>query len=408
LQQCPATEAPFRTHREFRDMDVSDLLRVATARTCGLFECRPGKACGVGNCEGPKRRLVACQWLRRYFPIEAKAFATARGLPDAQPQDGLLQDEGAHTDGVKLGWRDFWKQLEQDAQVEGELLLRRVCCRDVQVGVHLRPDGRPQPFHPVMLPVFTAQGELECLSEDVRRRRHATSAGLLVHGSDIVALPSDFLCQDCVSEFRRISEAQLASDAVLWRKKLHMHSKVEPGDVLREREALKIRDDLVKYARDDDAGGLSREIFWQDLVRHREQLGYKRCESVLEPLAKESLDPVQYWEEPLPEYCTTTRSVFGLLFRNDKLHCRALPRESAGAARWSDYTGLPGLVEEKVWQWRLWAFARGGFEALRFSEQSHLESAEGRGNPDFLRVQRPHGVFGYGLDLKPAGVVPSV
>ena len=37
-----------------------------------------------------------------------------------------------------------------------------------------------------------------------------------------------------------------------------------------------------------------------------------------------------------------------------------------------------------------------------------MELAEGKSDPDFLRVERSHDLFEYGLDLKPQGAVPSL
>ena len=76
--------------------------------------------------------------------------------------------------------------------------------------------------------------------------------------------------------------------------------------------------------------------------------------------------------------------------------------------RWSDYTGRPGLVEEEVWKWRVWACARGGFQALRPSDRSDMELVEGKCDAHFLRVQRSHEVSEYALDAKPQGPVPSL
>ncbi len=59
----------------------------------------------------------------------------------------------------------------------------------------------------------------------------------------------------------------------------------------------------------------------------------------------------------------------------------ALQRDSSEPARWSDYTGRPGLVVEEVWKWRLWAIARGGMQALRRPEQLALEGAEASSTP---------------------------
>ena len=195
-----------------------------------------------------------------------------------------------------------------------------------------------------------------------------------------------------------------------WRQKLHMRSDRGLQDVLAERVALGIRDELLELARADDPKEKtnSREAFWNNLLNHRADLGHARCDAALEKGAKHSLDPVRYWEEPMPDCCSTTRRVFGLLWHNDKLQCSAVQRHEAGAARWDDYTGRPGLVEQDVWKWRLWACARGGFEALRPSERSDMELAEGKADPDFLRVERSHDLFEYARDLKPQGRVPSL
>ena len=400
----------WKCYRELRDMEVYDLCRVATARVCGGLGCCLGQACGAGACESAPRRLVASQWLRRYFPIQARAFAESQMSRHANSHDDDCRDDMDVGRGGGLPWQDFFRQLEEDARVEGVMEKRRVCCRDVFVRIQLRPDGHPQPFRPLVLPVFDSQGRRDCVPEDVRRKRHASLAGHSVHGSEIVSLPSDFLCFDCSSEFRRAPEQEVEAHVSSWRQKLHMRSSVGLQHVLAERVALRIRDELLELARVDDPKekSNSREAFWKKLSNHRADLGHDRCGAALEKGAKQSLDPSQYWKEPMPDYCSTTRRVFGLLWRNDKLHCAAVQRLDAGAARWSDYTGRPGLVEEAVWKWRLWACARGGFQALRPSERSDMELAEGKSDPDFLRVQRSHDLFEYARDMKPQGPVPSL
>jgi hypothetical protein len=45
---------------------------------------------------------------------------------------------------------------------------------------------------------------------------------------------------------------------------------------------------------------------------------------------------------------------------------------------------------------------------LRPSERSDMELAEGKSDPDFLRVQRSHDLFEYARDMKPQGPVPSL
>lgn len=396
--------------RELRDMDVGELFLVATGRVCGGLDCRPGRVCGAGLCQPAPRRLVASQWLRPCFPIQAKLIAQSQPLLHTNLHDLVCCDDDDAAGGGKPVWQDFFKHLEEDAQVEGVLEERRVCCRDVLVRRQLRSDGLPQPFRPLVLPVFDACGQREFVPEDVRRRRHASLAGISVHGSDIVSLPSDFLCFDCASMFRQAPDREVEANVSSWREKLQMGPSRGLSHVLAERNALRIRDELLALARDDDPteGGKSRKAFWSKLPKHQAELGYDRCDGVLEKGAKQSLDSLEYWEEPMPEYCTLTRSVFGFLPRGHQMHCSAVQRHEAGAARWSDYSGRPGLVEEAVWQWRLWACARGGFEALRAVERSDMELAEGQADPDFIRVERSHDLFEYGRDMRPPGAVPSL
>ena len=395
---------------ELRDMDVYGLIRVATGRVCGGLNCRQGQPCGTGACESAPRRLVASQWLRRYFPIQAKAFALSKMLPHGNSHNDDCRGDTDGVPDVSLGWQDFFRQLEEAACVEGVMRKKRVCCRDVLVRLHLRPDGRPQPFRPLVLPMFDAQGRRDLIPENVRRKRHASLTDFSVHGSEIVSLPSDFLCVNCASEFRQASAEKVKADVSLWREKMHMCPSLESQHVLAERAALLIRDDLLELARLDDPNEKtnSREAFWKMLSDHRVVLGHDRCNTVLEKDTRHSLDPSEYWKEPMADYCITTRRVFGLLWRKDKMHCSAVQRDEEGAGRWSDYTGRPGLVEEQVWRWRLWACARGGFQALRPSERSDMELAEGTSDPGFLRVQRSRGLFEYALDLKPQGHVPSL
>ena len=157
-------------------------------------------------------------------------------------------------------------------------------------------------------------------------------------------------------------------------------------EVLSEWQALKVRDHLLELAHEDDAKGESQEEFVREVSHHQALLGQARCHAVLDKSAVRSLGPFQYWHEPLPEHCASITNNFGLAWKDNKLCCRPLQRDAVGAARWSDYTGRPGFVSQDVWQWRLWAVARGGFQLLRRPEQEMLESVEAIADPSFLRV----------------------
>ncbi|MCP4240660.1 MAG: hypothetical protein GY772_08865, partial [bacterium] len=191
-------EASTRSGKEFRDMDVAGLARVASARVCGGLRCGLGRACEAGPCEGAPRRAKACRWLRDFFPVQAEQEARARGSGETP-------------------WQVFWQQLWEEAVREG-LELRepqRVCCqRSVRARVPLRATGQPASFCAPVLPVFDEAGQLGGGTEDMRRAVHAKNAGSAVHGSELFALPSDFLCCDCGSAFRQLQVGSLTGAQV--------------------------------------------------------------------------------------------------------------------------------------------------------------------------------------------------
>ena len=236
--------------------------------------------------------------------------------------------------------------------------------------------------------------------------------GTSVHGSELLSLPSDFLCCKCAIEFRQSTVAELESDADAWKQKLQLRAGTSTTAVLEEREALRVRDFLLRVAQTDEATGDSHEAFCELISKKHKLLSKSRCDAVLNKSTKHSLGPFHYWHEPLAKYCQAMANCFGLVWEESKLctgrlRCPALQRDSSEPARWSDYTGRPGLVVEEVWKWRLWAMARGGVQALRRPEQLALEGAEASADPSFIRVTRPDGVSLFALDAKPQGLFPS-
>ena len=179
--------------------------------------------------------------------------------------------------------------------------------------------------------------------------------GTSVHGSELLSLPSDFLCCKCAIEFRQSTVAELESDADAWKQKLQLRAGTSTTAVLEEREAWRVRDFLLRVAQTDEATGDSHEAFCELISKNHDLLSKSRCDALLNMSTKHSLGPFHYWHEPLAKYCQAMANCFGLVWEKSKLctgrlRCPALQRDSSEPARWSDYTGRPGLVVEEVWK----------------------------------------------------------
>jgi hypothetical protein len=121
--------------------------------------------------------------------------------------------------------------------------------------------------------MFDAQGQRDCVPEDVRRESHASLAGYSVYGSQIVSLPSDFLCFDCVSEFRQAPEQEVEADVSSWRQKLHMRSDQGLQHVLAEKVTLRFRDEHLELARSyNRLGRTCRSLAMSHLSRNVDQI----------------------------------------------------------------------------------------------------------------------------------------
>ncbi len=358
-------------------MDVAGVARVAAARVCGGLRCGLGRACGAGSCESAPRRAKACRWLQSFFPIQAEREAKARG----------------HREGP---WQDFWQLLWEEAVREGVVLpARQVCCRTgLDVRVPLRSNHRPATLCPSVLPVFAEDGALLPLSEETRRAWHVAEGGggATVHGSVLFALPSDFLCKDCVRAFRVLVIDNLKKEDVEeWKRRLCLRSSCDAGSLKREQKRLLARDRPLACA----SQAQFREF--RDLALAQEMVSLfdaTAVAAVLVPSARKALEAAMFCRGPsvaLQEWCPRR---FGVMVNHQGTRpCLPLPRGAAPGAQapasWEAYTGEPGDCSEEVWVWRLWALARGGFDRLSVTHQRQLEAAEALNDGDYLRVSPP-------------------
>ena len=366
------------SRREFRDMDVAGLARVASSRVCGGLRCGLGRACEAGVCEGAPRRARAVRWLQSFFPVQAEQEARLRG----------------HHAGC---WQDFWQQSWEEAVREGvEVCNRRVCCRtSVRARVPLRSNGLPASFSAPVLPVFDGDGELWDGSEEARRRCHLVS-GSVVHGSELFALPADFLCKACALVFfaKEFNVDALTKEEVdEWRQRLRLQSRCGREAVRREHARALAREELLHLARERRFDAFREKLLACVRVQSQDSLQETPCvlEEVavlsLERAARKALEPALFSRGVCAEQREWCRRRFGVNRQTQGLY-RCLPLCRGGDARdlcdWTAYTGAPGLLSERVWLCRLWARALGGVE--------RMPTKVPQGVNDFCRLRDPEAV----------------
>ena len=311
---------------------------------------------------------------------------------------------------------------------------QRVCCRTtVRARVPLRSNGVPASFSAPVLPVFDGDGGLWDGSEEARRRRHLGS-GSVVHGSELFALPADFLCKDCASVFlaKEFDFAALSKEEVAeWRRRLRLQSRFGREALRLEHARALAREELLHLAKERRFDAFREKalacvrVQAQDSVRETPCVLEEVAVSSLERAARKALEPALFVRGVSAEQREWCRRRFGVSRQTEGLY-RCLPLCRGGDARelcdWTAYTGAPGLLSERVWLCRLWARALGGVERMPtkvpqgvndFCRLRDLEAVEALEDFQWLRVPLPAGPGcapsgAFALELKPEGSSVSV
>jgi hypothetical protein len=195
----------------FVGVEVDGVCKMALGyRCCKDDSCQFGSACGAEGCVSAQQRVKAMSLLQKHFPIALRKCAVKQGAERKEVES-------------------FWKRAMKEAQDEGVCVERSVCCRLVSVCVPLDRNGNLERFVPPVLPCWLQRQDgsvaLAAFTDKDRRCRHREELlqpGLspsCSHGPDVVALPSDFLCSECVWHFRHLN-IRTCDNAAAWCRRM--------------------------------------------------------------------------------------------------------------------------------------------------------------------------------------------
>ena len=195
------------------------------------------------------------------------------------------------------------------------------------------------------------------------------------HGVRVVRLPCDFLCRACSDEFPTLDVAALSDEEVAeWAAR--MQYGVAGVDFETKRSFLVDEQQRCLGRRRAMAAAAAA------LAIEGSQRGHFECfKEALSPLkfARADVEPClarrarlvlacsEYHVGGVDDKCVRFQKVFGVDSRDDghdKLWWASAVPLDASPTHWTGYTGKPRYCAEKLWLYRMWAIALGGFHKM--------------------------------------------
>ena len=357
-------------------------------------------------CDGQSdtaHRCAAIQVLLRHFPL------VLEGDRRASP----LRYEGYSYE------KYYWQAQLRGCCNGGGRAEGRICCTpSATVSVDLVIRGVacvPCAFVAPVLPIGiqgcarqhdrTGEAQRLCVREG-----GSDGSGLLPHGYRLIALPSDYLCASCVTEFEALDLEGLSGELCLeWAARLQLQ--VRDSDLVALRVSLgaeqgrqRLRGRALGCARRVRSDPCSHEFEFLEFQRFLRLDDYESS-VVVASLATHQRDVLEGEVfHPAPagaagqarpgrggEGSARLRRGFGVACEGAaprRLWCSGVVPHGQVPCAWTDYIGRPGFVCESHWYLRAWAIAVGGWQYMGDALHAELLRLEQQRDSRYVFIRR--------------------